>query len=517
MRVGNLLGAAIACLAVAPVAQAQVKDDGPSTADEANAAPARTIGLRDALSVAVRQNPSLATATMDVAIADSQIDETYGLDDYVFDSSANWLSQRTAAVSTNPFQQTALDDFKLHAGITRAFSDGGRLGVRLDGEYTRTITRLQFSPAMPAENIETTIYKPSVQATFFQPLLKGFGKKVARANRRLAEANRTVAELTREGDAANVVRDVVSAYWELAYAAQDLEIRRAAVTLAKEQLRLTQASIDVGKLAKTEALSVEQAIAAREEEVLLAEQTLSERSLEVRRLAGLEIGPGEIDLAASDKLDVTAAVPSVDEALKKAMERNPQLVTIRAQAGVAAIDVEVNEDGLLPQLDFNAAAGPLGNSTGAGDSFAQMAEFKSWQVNATVNLTMPLENRQAKAALATSKGRLRKVKLSEADVSSQIAVQVVRAVNGVRSASKRIEVTATSTKLAKQNVDVEQARWEVGRSTNFDVIKRQEELEEAQLREARARADYLKALAVLQALDGDLLPQYGITVAVGER
>src|SRR6185295_6626143 len=96
--------------------------------------------------------------------------------------------------------------------------------------------------------------------------------------------------------------------------------------LAREQLRITQAGIDVGKLAKTESLSVEQVIASREEELLLAEQNLADK---------------EIELSATDRLETNTTEPDLDKTLASAMENNPQLKTVRAQGKQASIEVEV--------------------------------------------------------------------------------------------------------------------------------------------------------------------------------
>jgi outer membrane protein TolC len=314
----------------------------------------------------------------------------------------------------------------------------------------------------------------------------------------------------RENAAANVVRDVIHAYWELAFAAQDLEIRKASLALAREQLRIVQAGISVGKLAKTESTAVEQAIAVREEEVLLAEQLLSERALELRRLTGMEIGPGEIDLVATDRLETAATIPDLDQMLSRALEQNPQILAVRAAGKSAAIDVEVTENGLLPQLDFNASAGPTAQASTLGSAITDLAQFDSFTVNAGVVFSWNIGNDGAEGAHRAAQGRLRKVKMTEADIKAQIAVAVVRGVNLVKSATKRMEVTAKATQLAQQNIDSEKARWEVGRATNFDILQRQDEYAQSQLREARARADYLKAVATLEALTGDLLPRYGI-------
>jgi outer membrane protein TolC len=91
-------------------------------------------------------------------------------------------------------------------------------------------------------------------------------------------------------------------------------------------------------------------------------------------------------------------------------------------------------------------------------------------------------------------------------------VQVVRAANLVRSATKRMDVLVKAADMAEVNLRSEKARFEVGRATNFDVLRRQEELAQARLRQARAKTDYLRSVAVLEAVTGEILPHYGIAV-----
>jgi outer membrane protein TolC len=227
----------------------------------------------------------------------------------------------------------------------------------------------------------------------------------------------------------------------------------------------------------------------------------------------MEIGPGEIELTAVDRLDTGTLDPDLDKTLATAMENNAQLRAVRAQGKAAIIEVQVTNNGLLPQLDFNAAAGPEGNSDRFGEAVKQMGKFDTYAVVAGVTFSMALGNDAARGAHEAAQGNLRKVKLTEQDIRSQIAAQVVRAVNLVRSARKRMEVSAKASSLAAQNVDLEKARWEVGRTTNFEVLKRQDELAQSQLAEARSHADYLKAVSVLDSLTGELLSRYGIALS----
>jgi outer membrane protein TolC len=73
-----------------------------------------------------------------------------------------------------------------------------------------------------------------------------------------------------------------------------------------------------------------------------------------------------------------------------------------------------------------------------------------------------------------------------------------------------MELAKQAIEFAKRNVAAEQGRFEAGRSTNFDVNNRIEDLKQARLRFARASVDYLEALNNLDYLTGDILPRYGI-------
>ena len=79
---------------------------------------------------------------------------------------------------------------------------------------------------------------------------------------------------------------------------------------------------------------------------------------------------------------------------------------------------------------------------------------------------------------------------------------VIRSANSLRTAGKTIEVTQISYDLAQQNLAAEQARFEVGRATNYDVLLRLDEVDTAAANALNAEISYLKALASLQALVG---------------
>src|SRR5262249_39625713 len=154
-----------------------------------------------------------------------------------------------------------------------------------------------------------------------------------------------------------LLRDVVSAYWDLAYAAEETAVRRQSAASAREQLRIVEANIKVGKQPPSASAEVEVSIALREEDALFAEQAELERAIELARLLNLDIGPAQPLLSAAERPEPKDGTPNLTGALAAAMAQNPQLAAVRAAGRAATIDVDVTDNGLLPQLDISAGGG----------------------------------------------------------------------------------------------------------------------------------------------------------------
>jgi outer membrane protein TolC len=83
----------------------------------------------------------------------------------------------------------------------------------------------------------------------------------------------------------------------------------------------------------------------------------------------------------------------------------------------------------------------------------------------------------------------------------------------IRSAGARVEFGRAAVTFSQDNLQAEMARFQVGTSTNNDVLLRQQELKQAQSSVARAAADLLEAEIALAALTGDILETYGVELA----
>jgi outer membrane protein TolC len=494
------------------------------------------LGLSEVLEIAVSENVNLQNKLVAIQISEAQILAATGAFDVTITAGVSAQQSVTKPRGSAFIFSTGSRSISGHAGVTRLLETGGRL--TLDIAVSRTLTDQPISFINPTAG-STTLAQYQIQPTltFQHPLLKGMGVRVNRANIERARLARSSAEADQLVTAQNLVRDLISAYWDVLAAARDLENRRQSVALAREQLERTQAQVRAGRLAAVEAKAVEQSLAQRETDVLLAENLLLDLSLRLRTLMGQEFADRDVlgVLPTTDPVPMLTPEPiDMQAAIDKALAANPAVRQLEIALASKRIDELQTANQRLPQLDFTGTFAPRGRSvdrvpnaqTGAPGSVGSWGEafrnfgtgdisqglFAEYTVTGALELTWSVQNRTAKGNHQRVLAELEQAENNLKSIRQTTATQVISAANKLRSATKQLQLAQLSIELAQQNLEAEQARFEVGRSTNYDVLFRIDALLNAQTTLLRAGLDYLRAKAELQALTGEILPAYGLDI-----
>jgi outer membrane protein len=139
--------------------------------------------------------------------------------------------------------------------------------------------------------------------------------------------------------------------------------------------------------------------------------------------------------------------------------------------------------------------GPVTGQSGVayGDVLRQIfaANYPTWTVGFT--FSYPLGHSADEANLA-------RTKLERDQNAERLRAAELKAVRDVRQAGmvleqdrERIETTRLARELSEQRLDAEQKRYEVGMSTNFNVIQAQRDLAVARDAELQTQLDYQQA------------------------
>jgi outer membrane protein TolC len=515
----------------ANTASAPADDDG----DGPEAKAVATFKLDDLISVAVRLSPDLAHA---VTTRDAARQEAIAAGkDQAWKLTANANVEVDALGADTPSDAiaplTPLSTQKITGllGLGRKLPTGGELSVQLGitaqhQELNVTGEALAQQPApmqlqsQCGENADVFCQvQASASVKLTQPLLKGLGSDVALAGEHKAEI--AAAKATVEGQLAaeKLILDVVTAYWDLANASYEVDVRAEALDLARKHDQLARQEIRSGQTEANALDAVSYEIAVREEALLTAKLQFEEKSLDLRRKAGLEIGRRDIVIRPADPLELDNQEWDVDQAIAQSHKVNRQLTSITLDKKSADIEVDVARNAMLPQVDLSLQGALLATGDTTADAFDGLGGNSNsggfgYQVMAGLTMSFELSG-AAKAAHAAAVARRHLLDIERVGKEREIDAQVVIAAKSVMSDRTRVALADKAVAIAENNVKGERAKFLTHASTNFQVMQVQTKLIEARLRRGQAVAAYRTAVAKLQFLSGTLLDAYRIHIRTG--
>jgi len=456
------------------------------------------------IAAAVRQSPELERARIDTEAARASMLRAAGSEDVHLGALASW--DDTHAASTDPLGGNAAQ--RMMVSASRTLSTGGTLSVAAIGDR-QTSTPSAIGAALGA--VSGKRYAASAAVKLDQPLLRGAGSREFEAPIRQAARQRDAAVLGQEARARDLVVSLVQAYWQVAFAWRQLELRKASLDLAQQQLDYTMGMVRAEKVAGSEALAVQAAIAIRRQDVIASEQELYERSLALRQLGGLEIGP-EALLVKTEALaaGTTAAELDLPTVVRGAFDHSSELAALEASRHAAETGAEAAVSAARSKLDLELEGSVVGSDVSADKALRSAVSHPGYTAFAQLTFDHAIERRTERGGEAAARAVLLAARVAEHDARAKLAVRATRSAQRANAALANISLGADAISLAEQNVAGEQRRFELGKSTNFEVLRRQDELEQARLRHATAVRDYLMARADLDGLDGTILRQFGI-------
>ncbi|MBK9030336.1 MAG: TolC family protein [Myxococcales bacterium] len=477
---------------------------------------AEAVRLDDLIAVAVRQSAGLARIRADRTIARAEADAAGVEDDWITTASIDW---NKTVVGTNVEYQPVqlIEDSKVSGavGVAKKIPTGATLSAQIG--LAQMTQQYDLDPLFGVDVTEEHQFvdnsQASAQLKLEQPLVRGFGEAAAAPHRR-AQAAAEGANVKAQLAAEELIRDLVVGYWELAYSAQELQVRRKGLELAAAQYATTRDARRAGTVADSALRAVEYQQAVREEALLRAQVEVEARSLELRRLSGLEISRRELVLVPGERFELDAEQHSIEAALDDALTDNPRLQALLAEKRATDVDVAIARDAARPQVNVTLAGTLFGDGPSTGEAVGALGAGGGYELTASLAFQFEIGSGRRGAEVAATQRRS-KVVIEAQDLRRMIEVEVVQSVHAVTAARKRAELAEKAIDLAVATVQAEIANFKAARTTNFDVLQRQDELIEAELRRARSIADYHVAVAKLEFLTGVLLGRYGVEVRPG--
>lgn len=375
------------------------------------------------------------------------------------------------------------------------------------GTTVSASSRIDRSSSNPALTLNPA-YDADLTLSVRQSLLSGAGTAVNRAGIERAEIGFARANLEYKARVLDVIQDTENAYYNLAYAREQLSVRNFSLTLANRLLDEAKTRRDTGVATDLDVLQAEVGVANARRSVILAEQTVKDRQDNLLSL----IGQFELDAALGTVRfkEAPSAIPVFASSYAMAKQNQPDYLSAQAAIDQFRLDLRLAKDAARPDLTVGAALGLSGTNGSGSDAFGDALDRQnhSWQVDFALSYPWGQKSdkareRQSLAALTREQTRLRQTEQT-------IELQVRSAVRSVETNLESVKIASLASALSQKQYELEKAKFDAGLSTSRRVLEAQDDLETARVSELQARATLHTAIAALHRIEGSSLQRYAV-------
>jgi outer membrane protein len=409
----------------------------------------------------------------------------------------------------------------LDAGVqvSQLIPYGGTFTLGFNGNRTGSNATAQFVSINPAFSANLTL-------GFSQPLLRNFGTLPTTWQIQTARNAQDASYQLFVRSVQNTVNAVEQAYWDLAYAYENLKVKQEAKRLAVELNRITKIKIDVGSLAPIDIVQTEADMATADQDIINAEGAIGLAQDQLKRLLNFDpVAWGAAPIIPIDPVRVEQQAFNLEQGMKTALQRRPEILAQGYAVASDQLRYGYWKNQNLPALNLQANYGHNGldgttydqsgnvvATGGFGGATNQIftENFKNWSVGLV--FSYPILNRSAIGASGVAQYNLETARAQLIVLQQDVIVNVRNAHRAIDTASKQIVAAAKGRELAERNLDAARKKYDNGMTTSFEVSKITNDLSDARTRELNALVIYRKAVSAYHDAVADILDWKGVKI-----
>ncbi len=466
----------------------------------------RSLTLEECLQIALQNNYGIRIEAENPAISAAQLVEAEAAFDASFFLEGSW---------TNNDQPTAVE-LAANQSDTRNYRTGIRQllpsGMQAEVSFgqIRSETDLAFATLNPS-------YTANFRATLSQPLLRGFGLDVNRAQIHLRQTDLRISRRAFERRVRETLLAVEQAYWSLVQARRTTAIVAGSVAQTFETYNSMKQRLD-HDATPVEVANSESRWRTREVEFIEtlrlvqdAEEALKNvlNDPELLHSDNVELIPVETPFAAAVAIDHFGEVRAALDHRAEIAEARERIESARIQTGVA-------KNSTLPQLDltFNYDVAGLGTNFDQGFDDMTRHRFRSYTVG--IAFSMPIGNRGPRAAYQRARRQERQTVLALQQTMDSVVVEVNNEIRRIMFRYRQLPPSLVAVRAASRNLRALQARTQrINPSFLETELANIEQLANARRQLLQVLIDYNIGLVQLENAKGTLLEYNNVVLDDG--
>ncbi|HEV3276640.1 MAG TPA: TolC family protein [Terriglobia bacterium] len=454
------------------------------------------------------------------------------------------------AYNVNPLNYQTVNLAPTVASHITSLSSFFGQGFLTGTSYAVGINGFRESSTSPA-----ALFNPEVPTGAFfgidQQLLNGFGYRANAKFIRIAQNDLKFADAAFRLQVSTTVAQVVNDYYTLLYDRQNVGVAEEAVNYSQHLLDDNKKQVQIGTLAPIEVVRAESELATDQQTLIVAQTTLKQQEQVLKTEISKQVTPdlADLEIDPTDKFPEAEAenVPPVDEALRVAYQNRQEITEADLNLANQDITLKAVRNALLPTLTAYASYTPSGLSGnqavygcpntytfnpldntcalgsailpatitstkpgGISQSFSGLFRSNYPYYSYGLSLSIPIRNRTEQADAARALFEQRQLQTQLQVQKNTIAQDVRNAEIAVTQAKAQINATIKAVDLARQTLDADQKKFQLGESTTFQLIQDQRDLTTAEGNQSKAFQTLATALTQFTQATGTTLDRYHV-------
>jgi outer membrane protein TolC len=516
------------------------------------------ISLDQTLAMALGNNKDIESSRIDRVESDYTLMAALGAFDPQLTVTSYWEQQITPVASSLGGSATGSllnKTWQADPGITQPLPwYGGTFKADLSSaDASSNNTFLSLNPQ----------YETALNFSYTQPLWRNLLYDSNRHQIDVAKKNRSLTDEQFRQRVMTVVEQAEQAYWELAYAYNNLQVQLDAVRIGIQQDESNRRQEEQGLLAPIDVVAAQTQLANFEVGAYAAQSALTAAENTLKEL----VLPDRSDATWSSALipttpeDVNVPLAPLPDAIAEAMANRPEIAQIKISGEINEKDIRYYHEQTKPQVNltalytraglagvvlppgpnpFTLAFGPLTNQINAlstlagipglpaisfgsgavppvlignyGHSLATIwdGDFPTTEIQ--LSIALPIRNRTANANLGKSLAETRRIKNQMQQTEQNIQSDVRTAMETLQMAQLRLQAAQVARESAEEQYQSEQRQFRAGTSTLFLVQQRQATMITARSQERRSQSDLSEAIAQYRLATGTILAERHIAL-----
>ncbi len=309
------------------------------------------IGMVDCIAMALKNNSEILVKKISPLMEKANIKKEKGVFDPEF--SAGFSYEDNAEVGATPLfvpSKSVTQTGILNLGYDQKLTTGTELSVDFNNTRVSSNSRVQ-SP--------NPYYDSFTGVTVTQPLLKGAGLIVNKANFLIAKNNKLKSDQDVINEVINVLTDVKKNYYDFQYTQEQYKAVEAALLRSEELYRINKERYEKGMASDVDLLQSEAETARARQALAAAENAMKTSEDNLKFITNL-VDDSEFwnsDIALLDKITYKKEMPGLVEAINEAFKYRPDYEAAKLDMKNKDINVVFYQNSMLPTLDLVGSYG----------------------------------------------------------------------------------------------------------------------------------------------------------------